>query len=71
MLGVDNPNTVIRALRLLRDEGLLELRRGRGVTATATATERGAVLSRARDLLQFARGQGYHRVDLIRIIESL
>jgi GntR family transcriptional regulator len=66
-----NANTVFRALRLLRDEGLLEFRRGRGVTVTGTAPQRGAVLSRARDLLQFARRQGYHRDELIRIIESL
>jgi len=70
VLGV-NANTVFRALRLLRDEGLLEFRRGRGVTVTGTATQRGAVLSRARDLLQFARRQGLHRDELIRIIENL
>jgi GntR family transcriptional regulator len=70
VLGV-NANTVFRALRLLRNEGLLEFRRGRGVTVTGTATERGAVLSRARDLLQFAQRQGYHRDELIRIIERL
>ena len=70
VLGV-NANTVFRALRLFRDEGLLEFRRGRGVTVTGAAAERGAVLSRARDLLQFARRQGYHRDELIRIIENL
>ena len=70
VLGV-NANTVFRALRLLRDEGLLEFRRGRGVTVTGAATERGAVLSRTRDLVQFARRQGYHRDELIRIIENL
>ena len=70
VLGV-NANTVFRALRLLRDEGLLDFRRGRGVTITGAATERGAVLSQARDLLQFARRQGYHRDELIRIIENL
>jgi GntR family transcriptional regulator len=66
-----NPNTVFRALRILRDEGLLEFRRGRGVTVTGSAAERGAVLSRARDLLQFAQRQGYHRDELIQIIESI
>jgi GntR family transcriptional regulator len=70
VLGV-NANTVFRALRLLRDEGLLEFRRGRGVTVTGVATERGAVLARARDLLLFARRQGYHRDELIHIIENL
>lgn len=70
VIGV-NPNTVFRALRLLRDEGLLEFRRGRGVTVTGSAPERGAVLLRAQDLVQFARRQGFRRDELIRIIESV
>src|SRR5215467_11222396 len=55
-----NRNTVLRALRLLRDEGLLEFRRGRGVTVTGTS-ERGAVVARAKELVAFARSQGYRR----------
>ena len=69
MLGV-NTNTVLRALRLLRDEGLLEFRRGRGITV-AGSPERGAVIARAKDLVRFARQHGYRVDELIRIIESI
>src|SRR5262245_1470158 len=68
-LGV-NTNTVLRALRQLRDEGLLEFRRGRGITVTGTP-ERGAVVARARELVEFARLQGYKPDELARIIENL
>ena len=69
VLGV-NTNTVLRALRLLRDEGLLEFRRGRGVTV-ASGSERGAVVVRAKELVEFARSQGYRRDELVQIIETL
>jgi GntR family transcriptional regulator len=69
VLGV-NRNTVLRALRILRDEGLLEFRRGRGITVTGTP-QRTAVLTNARELLALARQNGYHRDELIAIIESL
>ena len=69
VLGV-NTNTVLRSLRLLRDEGLLEFRRGRGVTVAGTP-EKGAVIARARDLVSFARQQGYRRDELIELIEDL
>src|SRR5579871_5454235 len=65
-----NTNTVLRALRLLRDEGLLEFRRGRGITV-AGSLERGAVIARTKDLVRFARQHGYRTDELIRIIESL
>ncbi len=69
VIGV-NTNTVLRALRTLRDEGLLEFRRGRGITVTGKA-ERGAVVAHARALVTFARRHGYERAELIQIIESL
>ena len=65
-----NRNTVLRALHLLREEGLLEFRRGRRITVTSTP-ERSAVQTQARQLLSFARHHGYGRDDLIEIIQAL
>ena len=61
---------MLRALRMLRDEGLLEFRRGRGVTVAGTP-ERGAVTVRARELVEFARRQGYRVDELVEIIENV
>jgi GntR family transcriptional regulator len=69
VLGV-NTNTVLRALRLLRDEGLLEFRRGRGVSVASTPA-RGAVVQRTRELVEFARRHGYRVEELVDIIEGL
>lgn len=65
-----NTNTVLRALRELREEGLLEFRRGRGITVAGTP-ERGAVIHRTRELIDFARNHGYRPDELIKIIEDL
>lgn len=65
-----NTNTVLRALRLLREEGLLEFRRGRGITVAGTPA-RGAVVQRVRELMTFARGYGLRPEDLVRLIEEL
>jgi GntR family transcriptional regulator len=66
-----NANTVLRALRQLRDEGLLEFRRGHGITVSGRAPARSAVIARARELVSFARRQGYQPDELIQIIEGL
>src|SRR5712671_1834408 len=66
VLGV-NSNTVFRALRLLRDEGLLEFRRGRGITVVGSP-ERGAVAAKVRELVRFARQHGYRRDELVKLI---
>jgi GntR family transcriptional regulator len=70
VLGV-NTNTALRALRTLREEGLLEFRRGHGITVTGAAPRKSAVLARARELVRFARQEGYRRDELVEMIESL
>ncbi|MEU1850306.1 GntR family transcriptional regulator [Streptomyces sp. NPDC019990] len=69
-LGV-NVNTVLRGLRALRDEGVLEFRRGRGVTVAQRAAERSALVDRARDLVADAARLGYSRSDLIDMIREV
>lgn len=68
VLGV-NKNTVIRALHILRDEGLLDFTRGRGIRVVGTP-ERGAVIARINDLLEFARHQGYRPDEVVAIINA-
>jgi GntR family transcriptional regulator len=69
VLGV-NKNTVLRALHILRDEGLLDFQRGRGITVAGTP-ERSAVINRVRELVEFCRTQGYRRDEVVEMIESL
>jgi GntR family transcriptional regulator len=69
VLGV-NANTVLRALRALRDEGLLEFRRGRGITVVGTP-EQGAVIEGARSLVRLARRHGYRLDELIKVIQAV
>ena len=69
VLGV-NTNTVLRSLRVLRDEGLLEFRRGRGITVIGTP-EQGAVLEGARDLVRLAHRHGYRLDELIKVIQTV
>jgi GntR family transcriptional regulator len=65
-----NKNTVLRAMHILRDEGLVEFGRGSGITVTGTA-QKGVVLQQVRELVEFARRQGYRRESVIAMIESL
>jgi GntR family transcriptional regulator len=69
VMGV-NTNTVLRAMRVLREEGLLEFRRGHGIRVAGTP-QRGAVIARARELVRFARQQGYQPDELIDIIQGI
>jgi len=65
-----NTNTVLRAMRILRDEGLLEFRRGRGIQVAGTP-ERSTLLARSSELLSYARHAGYGRDELVQIIRTL
>jgi len=68
VLGV-NKNTVIRAQHILRDEGLLDLTRGRGVRVAGTP-RRGALMTHMDELLTFARTQGYRREEVVALIQT-
>lgn len=69
-LSVDR-NTVLAAYRQLRDEGVLEFRRGRGARVTSAGPDLSSVTEAARALVDAARIHGLGRSDLIRIIEEL
>jgi GntR family transcriptional regulator len=68
VLGV-NTNTVLRALRDLRDEGLLEFRRGRGVTVIGKPAH-AAVAAHVKELVRLARHHGYRRDELVRMLQD-
>ncbi|HWJ61380.1 MAG TPA: GntR family transcriptional regulator [Acidimicrobiales bacterium] len=66
-----NRNTVLAAYRQLRDEGLLEFRRGRGVRIAATEQATQPVIDAAADLLALARDHGLDRPAVFRILKEL
>jgi GntR family transcriptional regulator len=68
-LGV-NTNTVLRALRVLRDEGLVEMGRGRSIRIVGRP-ERGVVVTKMKELVELARQHGYRRDELVAMLENL
>jgi GntR family transcriptional regulator len=69
VLGV-NTNTVLRALRMLRDEGLLEMGRGRAIVVAGTP-DRGAIVTKMKELLELGRRSGYRRDELVEMFQAL
>ncbi|MGW3512810.1 GntR family transcriptional regulator [Streptomyces sp. NPDC000994] len=65
-----NINTVLRGLRGLRDEGLLEFRRGRGVTVSEGADRHSGLRIRVHELVAEAGRLGYSPNDLIEMIRG-
>jgi DNA-binding transcriptional regulator YhcF (GntR family) len=60
---------VLRALRLLRDEGLIEMGRGRAIIVAGTP-EKTAVVEKLRELMTFARTQGYRPDELVAMMQQ-
>jgi len=69
VMGVDTV-TVRRALRLLREDGLVIQRRGRWRAAVGHP-EANAVFERVRELVVDGRRHGYQKRDLIAMIEAV
>ena len=65
-----NLHTVLRAYQMLRDEGLIELRRGRGAVVTATSASAGQVAHLVDELVREATRMGIGRSELVRMIEE-
>ncbi|GAA5035854.1 GntR family transcriptional regulator [Terrabacter aeriphilus] len=66
-----NLHTVLRAYQSLRDEGLIDLRRGRGAVVSATDPGGDARLrTLAAEIVAEARRVGATPADLTRLIES-
>ncbi|MFF3532215.1 GntR family transcriptional regulator [Streptomyces rubiginosohelvolus] len=69
-LGV-NVHTVLRGYQRLREEGLIELRRGRGAAITAGASPRRArLLERVREAVADARDLGMTEDELLTLVRN-
>jgi len=64
-----NTNTVLRALRVLRDEGLLEMAPRRGIKVVGTP-QQGELRNRVAELVQLARQSGCTRGELVRMVSD-
>ncbi len=69
-LGV-NMHTVLRAYGDLRDEGLVDMRRRRGVIVRAAGETRARLLELARELAAEAAKQGLSKAELRKLLEEV
>lgn len=65
-----NMHTVLRAYADLRDEGVIELRRGRGAVVVAVPTTPDEVTRAVRELLTLARRHRIPLTDLHRALDD-
>lgn len=66
-----NMHTVLKAYDELRQEGLVEMRRGRGVVVVGDAQPRARLLELARELLDEGRRQGLALKEVKQLLEQL
>ncbi len=65
-----NMHTVLKAYGTLRDEGILEMRRGRGVTVAAEAVKTNRLRELADQLAAEARNRGVGRKEVLNLVEE-
>jgi GntR family transcriptional regulator len=64
-----NMHTVLKAYGRLRDDGLVEMRRGRGVTVVDQPMERASLVEAARSLVEQAANAGYLPAEILELVE--
>ncbi len=70
--GLDlNVHTVLRAYQELRDEGLVDLRRGRGATLTRSAESLAELRTEIADLVSRARSLGLSADTLAALVKEI
>ncbi len=65
-----NMHTVLKAYGMLRDEGILDMRRGRGVTVAAEAAETNRLRELAGLLAEESRRRGLGRTEVLKLVEE-
>ena len=65
-----NMHTVLRSYQTLRDEGILEMRRGRGVSVAKTASRTNRLRELAKELEVEARLQGLNQTEVIALVKE-
>jgi DNA-binding transcriptional regulator YhcF (GntR family) len=69
--GLDvNVHTVLRALKTLREEGLVDMRRGRGTVVTGVAPKLASLSELAGQLVSEARRSGLNREEIIELVDA-
>jgi len=65
-----NVHTLLRAFQTLKEEGLLEVRRGRGTIVTGDAPRLAGFVALARELVTEARRAGLSNTQIHKLVED-